>query len=173
MQPIVGIILTPLTHTLCPSLFTHTHVGLYRDKTATNSGSGPEFFGYSNPTILNLLQKMPDAKNCSKYKFVRFAEPQRRSKKSTKSVTVPISKHGPKFVKSSSKVAGSRKKKMPPSSVFGVNAESSMRPSMTKMAIEDDSGLAIAPVFGGMDTISYSSSDEGSLSSECDLVIDG
>ena len=51
---------------------------IIRDKQATNSGSGPEFFGYSNPTILNLLQKMPDAKKCSKYKFVRFAEPCRR-----------------------------------------------------------------------------------------------
>lgn len=36
----------------------------------------------------------------------------------------------------------------------------------------EDSGLAIAPVFGGMDTVSYSSSDDGSLSSEGDLIID-
>ena len=45
---------------------------LYRDRQATNSGSGPEFFGYSNPTILNLLQKLPNAGQCLKYKFIKF-----------------------------------------------------------------------------------------------------
>ena len=45
---------------------------LCRDRQATNSGSGPEFFGYSNPTILNLLQKLPNAGQCLKYKFIKF-----------------------------------------------------------------------------------------------------
>jgi hypothetical protein len=46
-----------------------------RDRQATNSGSGPEFFGYSNPTILNLLQKLPNAGRCAKYKFIKFDSP--------------------------------------------------------------------------------------------------
>lgn len=48
-----------------------------RDRQATNSGSGPEFFGYSNPTILNLLQKLPNAGRCSKYKFLKFDSPEK------------------------------------------------------------------------------------------------
>ena len=159
-----------------------------RDKQATNSGSGPEFFGYSNPTVLNLLQKMPDAKNCSKYKFVRFAEPQRRSKKTlnspsaTRPVPVPLPKHTQKEISQGqpfSKVVGSRKRKMPVKSFYGHKYEPGTGMVVKKLAVESggrsDSGLAIAPVFGGMDTstVSYSSSDEGSLSSEHDLVIDG
>lgn len=54
----------------------------YRDRQATNSGSGPEFFGYSNPTILNLLQKLPNAGRCSKYKFIKFDSPVRPTAKS-------------------------------------------------------------------------------------------
>ena len=56
-----------------------------RDRQATNSGSGPEFFGYSNPTILNLLQKLPNAGRCSKYKFIKFDSPVRSSAATAKS----------------------------------------------------------------------------------------
>lgn len=45
-----------------------------RDKQATNSGSGPEFFGYSNPTILNLIQDMEGAELCVKFKRCKFQE---------------------------------------------------------------------------------------------------
>ena len=53
-----------------------------RDRQATNSGSGPEFFGYSNPTILNLLQKLPNAGRCAKYKLIKFNSPVRAAQKS-------------------------------------------------------------------------------------------
>ena len=59
-----------------------------RDRQATNSGSGPEFFGYSNPTILNLLQKLPNAGRCLKYKFIKFdssVKPVAKSKTKRKS----------------------------------------------------------------------------------------
>ena len=58
-----------------------------RDRQATNSGSGPEFFGYSNPTILNLLQKLPNAGRCSKYKFIKFESPVRAAPTVSKSRT--------------------------------------------------------------------------------------
>lgn len=139
-----------------------------RDKQATNSGSGPEFFGYSNPTILDLLQKIPDSRKCSKYKFVRFAEPQRRPRKGT-----PGSP-------SATKQLSALSKKRPVNKPTKETSRSQKRKSMHvpkqdiagEMKRPEDSGLAIAPVFGGMDTVSYSSSDDASLSSEGDLIID-
>lgn len=133
-----------------------------RDKQATNSGSGPEFFGYSNPTILNLLQKIPDSRKCSKYKFVRFAEPQRRPRKAPSSPTATKQSlaHSKKRVmgRPSNDSSGNQKRKP-----FHVSKQAKK---------PEDSGLAIAPVFGGMDTVSYSSSDDGSFSSEGELIID-
>jgi hypothetical protein len=69
-----------------------------RDRQATNSGSGPEFFGYSNPTILNLLQKLPNAGRCLKYKFIKFdssVKPTTKSKTKRKS-TAPGKQRGEK-----------------------------------------------------------------------------
>jgi len=48
-------------------------------KDATNTGSGPEFFGYSHPVIVNLLQKLPDVSLCTKYKPMKFQEVSRTS----------------------------------------------------------------------------------------------
>lgn len=68
---------------------------------------------------------------------------------------------------------------MPAKSFYSHKYEPGMGSVVKKLVVDSggrgDSGLAIAPVFGGMDTstVSYSSSGEGSLSSECDLVIDG
>ena len=44
----------------------------HRDKQATNAGSGPEFFGFSHPTIMNLIQAMDGAEKCTKYKKADF-----------------------------------------------------------------------------------------------------
>lgn len=53
---------------------------VFRDKQATNAGSGPEFFGFSHPTILNLIQNMEDAEMCTKYKRMSFQQPLSRGK---------------------------------------------------------------------------------------------
>ena len=58
-----------------------------RDKQASNAGSGPEFFGFSHPTILNLIQNLPDADKCTKFKRMSFEGPLKRSAKSKTSGT--------------------------------------------------------------------------------------
>lgn len=55
------------------------HVIYCSGKDATNTGSGPEFFGYSHPVIVNLLQKLPNVSLCTKYKPMRFQEVSRSS----------------------------------------------------------------------------------------------
>ncbi|CAG2068888.1 unnamed protein product, partial [Timema podura] len=35
-------------------------------------GRGPEFFGFSHPTILNLIQSSPGTRKCTSYKWSRF-----------------------------------------------------------------------------------------------------
>lgn len=99
---------------------------------------------------------------------MRFAEPQRRPRKGTPgspSATKQLSAVSKKRLvnKSSRETSRGQKRKslhVPKQDIGGAIK----RP--------EDSGLAIAPVFGGMDTIAYSSSDDGSLSSEGDLIID-
>jgi len=46
-----------------------------RGKDATNTGSGPEFFGFSNPTIQYLIQCLPGAEACEKYVRQTFEYP--------------------------------------------------------------------------------------------------
>ncbi len=164
----------------------------FRDKQATNSGSGPEFFGYSNPTILNLLQKMPEAKKCPKYKFVRFAEPSRRGggggprsaggggqgrvrKLNTKSKALV---KGKKAVAVKSVPA---KKKldldMTESIAKGPGAPLSRQLQLSRT----DSSPAIAPILGsaleaqyGMDVgaLSDTTSDDSSTATDNELIID-
>eukprot|EP01135_Chromosphaera_perkinsii_P003152 Nk52_evm41s236 gene=Nk52_evmTU41s236 len=43
-----------------------------RQKETTNTASGPEFFGYAHPSIMKLIQSMPKAKECTKYKPKTF-----------------------------------------------------------------------------------------------------
>ena len=38
-----------------------------RGKEATNTGKGPEFFGFYHPTIQYLIQCLPNADKCEKY----------------------------------------------------------------------------------------------------------
>lgn len=56
-----------------------------RDKQATNAGSGPEFFGFSHPTILNLIQTMSNAEKCTKYKPTHFQQALTRGKQQSSS----------------------------------------------------------------------------------------
>lgn len=35
-------------------------------------GRGPEFFGFSHPTIQNLIQSSPGTRKCSSYKWSKF-----------------------------------------------------------------------------------------------------
>ena len=153
---------------------THTHTS-HRDKQATNSGSGPEFFGYSNPTILNLLQKMPDAKKCSKYKFVRFAEPNTKSRRAASSLMggrKGVATKGGTVKKSLKASGGSGLKRGQPSLSDALLTAEGLRDAIASSP--NDSSLAIAPVLGtghqyGMDSLSYSSSNE---LSDSELVID-
>lgn len=51
-----------------------------RGRDASNTGSGPEFFGFSHPTIQYLIQSLPGARKCSKYQWVKFELPKPQSK---------------------------------------------------------------------------------------------
>lgn len=46
-----------------------------RGKETTNTGSGPEFFGYSHPTVQYLIQSLADVNKLDKYKWVKFELP--------------------------------------------------------------------------------------------------
>ena len=138
-----------------------------RDKQATNSGSGPEFFGYSNPTVLNLLQKMPDAKKCPKYKFVRFAEPSRRGgRKVVSNSNSEIKKVSGSSTKSKGIVS---KVKKGMSSKKSVAPKSAYSNSLTKGSRSNSNSIAIAPILGSRDSqVGYrglGSIDEDSLDS--------
>ncbi|XP_032236865.1 uncharacterized protein LOC5511631 isoform X3 [Nematostella vectensis] len=51
-----------------------------RGRDASNTGSGPEFFGFSHPTIQYLIQNLPGARKCSKYQWVKFELPKAQNK---------------------------------------------------------------------------------------------
>eukprot|EP00794_Sanderia_malayensis_P010777 gene10777-11930_t len=48
-----------------------------RGKETTNTGSGPEFFGYSHPTVQYLIQSIADVTRLEKYKWVKFELPSK------------------------------------------------------------------------------------------------
>lgn len=52
----------------------------YRGRDASNTGSGPEFFGFSHPTIQYLIQSLPGARKCTKYQWVKFELPKPQNK---------------------------------------------------------------------------------------------
>ena len=154
-----------------------------RDRQATNSGSGPEFFGYSNPTILNILQKLPNSGRCAKYKFIKFDSPAAAAAAAKTTTGTTKSKTKRKNVgkrqqqSKGEKREKSRTKKMRPSV--------SPRPVVTVAVVRTGGGTptdpSLAPVLGpglgqlGMESgISlYSSSDEWSSSdSEHELTVD-
>ena len=165
----------------------HTPYCWCRDKQATNSGSGPEFFGYSNPTILNLLQKMPEAKKCPKYKFVRFAEPSRRGGGGGPRSGGGGQGRGRKLnTKPKALVKGKK-----PVAAKGVPAKKKLDLDMIESITSlkgpgnrlqrTDSSPAIAPILGttleaqyGMDVsaLSDTSSDESSTATDNELIID-
>ncbi len=98
---------------------------------------------------------------------MRFAEPQRRHKKGTPG--------SPSATKQPSTLSKKRPTNRAPKDVSDNQKKKHVLKHDTGGAVKrpEDSGLAIAPfVFGGMDTVSFSSSDDGSLSSEADLIID-
>lgn len=124
----------------------------FRDKQATNSGSGPEFFGYSNPTILNLIQDMDGAESCAKFKRCKFQEARK-----------PV------------KGAGKGKKPSRRKEVERVApVQQTFRQKEANTLLTDPS---LAPVFESKLFNQYNiqsfSSDEWSSESEHGLVIDG
>ena len=78
----------------------HTHSPIpcashcYRGRVATNTGSGPDFFGYGNPTIMNLIQGLPNADQCAKYRRVQFEQSNRMAKGSAAMPTTPSIRGG-------------------------------------------------------------------------------
>ena len=56
-----------------------------RGRDASNTGSGPEFFGFSHPTIQYLIQSLPGARKCSKYQWVKFELPKPQNKQGKRS----------------------------------------------------------------------------------------
>ncbi|XP_028402042.1 transforming growth factor beta regulator 1-like isoform X2 [Dendronephthya gigantea] len=60
-----------------------------RGKEATNTGSGPEFFGFSHPTIQYLLQSLPNARKCAKYQWVKFELPKGKTSESSMDESSP------------------------------------------------------------------------------------
>ena len=157
-----------------------------RDRQATNSGSGPEFFGYSHPTILNLLQKLPNAGRCSKYKFIKFDSPT--AKPTTTAAGATKSKGKRKNVGKQQQSKGEKGEK---SRTKKMRLSVSPRPVQVATAgrvtvVRTGGGTpptdpSLAPVLGqglgqlGMDTGMglYSSSDEWSSSdSEHELTVD-
>jgi hypothetical protein len=78
-----------------------------RDKQATNAGSGPEFFGFSHPSILNLIQMLENADKCTKYKPTVFQQPLARGKNTTvKKVAGSSAKSKAKPIKASNSPLG-------------------------------------------------------------------
>lgn len=43
-----------------------------RNRSTTNSASGPEYFGLANPVITYLIQNLPNARSCENYQPVMF-----------------------------------------------------------------------------------------------------
>ena len=161
----------------------------YRDRQATNSGSGPEFFGYSNPTILNLLQKLPNAGRCLKYKFIKFdssMKPAAKSKTKRKSAA-PGKQRGEKAeglqtkkqrLSVSPKPADSTSSAV---SVASVTARGS-EVEVSRQNINTATDPSLAPVLGGagmsqlgMDVgvgLSSSSGEWSSSETEHELTVD-
>ncbi|KAJ3258271.1 hypothetical protein HK103_003752 [Boothiomyces macroporosus] len=56
-----------------------------RNKDHSNSASGPDYFGFSQPTIMKLIQAMPNADQCTLFKFqkvdialIKFDQPKEK-----------------------------------------------------------------------------------------------
>lgn len=60
-----------------------------RGRDASNTGSGPEFFGFSHPTIQYLIQSLPGARKCTKYQWVKFELPKPQNKPGKSTTTDP------------------------------------------------------------------------------------
>ena len=147
-----------------------------RDRQATNSGSGPEFFGYSNPTILNLLQKLPNAGRCAKYRFIKFDSPVRLS---TKSKTKR--KSGKQQRERSDEGTRAKRQRLSVSPNPAVHTSGGSGVVMGGDGMRSGMDPSLAPVLGpgmsqlGLDSIvrPYSSSDEWSSSdTEHELTVD-
>lgn len=59
-----------------PVALSYDICSVIRGRDASNTGSGPEFFGFSHPTIQYLIQSLPGARKCSKYQWVKFELPK-------------------------------------------------------------------------------------------------
>lgn len=70
--------ITAVTATACHCIVLK-RLNKARGKDATNTGSGPEFFGFSHSSIQYLIQCLPGADKCERYNSVKFELPQSSS----------------------------------------------------------------------------------------------
>ncbi|KAJ3275418.1 hypothetical protein HDV01_000710 [Terramyces sp. JEL0728] len=49
-----------------------------RNKDHSNSASGPDYFGFTQPIITKLIQGLPNADQCTLYKFQKFDQPKEK-----------------------------------------------------------------------------------------------
>ncbi|KAI8896919.1 F/Y rich C-terminus-domain-containing protein [Globomyces pollinis-pini] len=54
-----------------------------RNKEHSNSASGPDYFGLSQPTIINLIQGLPNADKCTQYTFQKFEIASKKADRTT------------------------------------------------------------------------------------------
>ena len=53
-----------------------------RKRSHSNSASGPDYFGFSHPTIAKLIQELPDADKCKNYVMQKFVVAEKVTRKS-------------------------------------------------------------------------------------------
>jgi len=66
--------ITAVTATACHCIILK-RLNKARGKDATNTGSGPEFFGFSHSTIQYLIQCLPGSEECEKFQSISFELP--------------------------------------------------------------------------------------------------
>ncbi|KAI8056898.1 F/Y rich C-terminus-domain-containing protein [Syncephalis plumigaleata] len=57
-----------------------------RQREHSNSASGPDYFGFSHPTIAMLIQELPEAEKCKNYVFQKFEEMKPRRAARSKAI---------------------------------------------------------------------------------------
>lgn len=61
-----------------------------RNRSHSNSASGPDYFGFSHPTIAKMIQDLPNAKRCRNYRWQQFEVMSARSVPQRKYPVPPI-----------------------------------------------------------------------------------
>lgn len=139
-----------------------------RDKQATNAGSGPEFFGFSHPTIMSLIQDMEGADKCNKYKRTDFLMATSRGGGQGGG-------GGGKIPSKGSTTTNSNSKRKKPSAKGLGSTKAFYKTTKRETSTPSDPSLAPVVINRQLSSLQRDSSSDGSSSddsSEPDLVID-